>query len=352
MSPRSSSARTPSADRQSAARRPTLADIAQETGLSTAAVSYALRGLQVPPDTQARVRAVADRLGYTVNPIARALSSGRTDTIGVLCGSLEDSWQRSVAAALVQALPGTGRQAVIMDAGSDPVVQLDLARRLVESRVDAVVVMPIDPAAPEWSQLAESTSLISIGDGLPTAPTAAEIVYDNTAGVTDGLTRLATAGHQRVAVLSPLAADTPDRPAEAVVARMGRELGVDARVVRTPHELDGASAVVRAELESTSPPTGILCLADSIAWGVYAAAGELGLSIPDDVSVIGYDDAPVSRLLVPPLTSYHWPMEDLTEAVLESIGRAIDDGTPSSRRVISPTPVEGGSVAAPPASTA
>jgi LacI family transcriptional regulator len=328
-------------------RRPTLADIARETGLSTAAVSYALRGLQVPADTQARVREVADRLGYRVNPIARALSSGRTDTVGVVCGSLDDNWQRAVTAALVQALPDTGRQAVIMDAGADPTVQVALARRLVESRVDAIVVMPLDPVAPEWSEIANETSVVSIGDGLPTAATAAEIVYDNVAGVTDGLTRLAEAGHERIAVLSPIGIDTPDRPAESVVARVGPELGVVARVVPSPHELDGASAVVRGELAREDPPTGFLCLADSMAWGVYAAARDLGLTIPRDVSVIGYDDAPVSRLLVPPLTTYHWPMERLVEAVVRTLGRAIDDGASSRRRVIAPAPVEGGSVAPP-----
>ena len=62
-----------------------------------AAVSYALRGLQVPAETQQRVREAADRLGYQVDPIARALASGRTGYVGVLCGSLDDIWQQGVA---------------------------------------------------------------------------------------------------------------------------------------------------------------------------------------------------------------------------------------------------------------
>ena len=76
-------------------RRPTLRDIATETGLSPAAVSYALRGLQVPLETQQRVREAAERIGYQVDPIARALALGRTGNVGVLCGSLEDIWQQS-----------------------------------------------------------------------------------------------------------------------------------------------------------------------------------------------------------------------------------------------------------------
>src|SRR5699024_5965217 len=85
-------------------KRVTLRDIADETGLSSAAVSYALRGLQVPEETQDRVREAAQRLGYQADPIARALASGRTDQVGVLCGSLTDIWQQGLAADLGRGL--------------------------------------------------------------------------------------------------------------------------------------------------------------------------------------------------------------------------------------------------------
>src|SRR6185369_10359118 len=100
-------------------RRPTLRDIAAETGLSTAAVSYALRGLRVPEDTQQRVREAAERLGYQADPIARALASGRTGTVGLLCESLDDLWQQSVAAAVGTALLATGNSTVIVDVAND-----------------------------------------------------------------------------------------------------------------------------------------------------------------------------------------------------------------------------------------
>src|ERR1700712_2625817 len=85
------------------AKRVTLRDVADASGLSPAAVSYALRGLQVPIETQERVRQVADQLGYQVDPIARALASGRTGYVGVLCASLQDVWQEGLSAA-----PGGG----------------------------------------------------------------------------------------------------------------------------------------------------------------------------------------------------------------------------------------------------
>src|SRR6185503_4750919 len=131
-------------------RRPTLRDIAAETGLSMAAVSYALRGLQVPPETQERVREAAERLGYQVDPIARALASGRTDYVGVLCGSLEDVWQQRIAAALGRGLLAVGRNALIVDSSNDPLLEASLAQRLVDQRVDALIVLPVDPRGAQW----------------------------------------------------------------------------------------------------------------------------------------------------------------------------------------------------------
>lgn len=328
-------------------RRPTLRDIAEETGLSQAAVSYALRGIQVPKETQDRVREAAERLGYQADPIARALASGRTGSVGVLCRSLEDIWQQGLATALGRGLLAAGRNGLIVDASNDPDLEAALAQRLVDQRVDALIVLPVDPKAGHWTTIAGHTVLVSIGDGLPGAATAAEVVFDNAGGVTDALSRLAALGHRRVAVLTPVGVSTPDRPAEAVVPRVAAERGLTATLHTAPHDLDGAAQVARAVLAGADAPTALLCLADSIAYGVYAAADGLGLRLPEDVSVLGFDDSPVSRLLTPPLSSYRWPVEELVAEVMTRTVRAMDDGKRSKRKVLSATPQMRGSLAPP-----
>ncbi len=328
-------------------RRPTLRDLATETGLSSAAVSYALRGLQVPVETQRRVREAADRLGYQADPIARALALGRTGNVGVLCGSLDDSWQQSIAAALGRALLQVERQTFIVDAANDPVVEAVMAQRLVDQRVDALIVLPIDPDAQAWSRIAEQTVLISIGDALPGAGATAEIVFDNEWGVTAAVTSLAAVGHRRVAVLTPLATSTPDRPAEAVVHQLAASLGITVELHTAPHDLDGAHAAALDLLDRPDRPTGVFCLADSIAHGVYEAARTLGLTIPADLSVLGYDDQPVSRVLTPPLSSFHWSIQELVETAVEYTTRAVGEGPATQRRVLRPAPVARGSVGPP-----
>jgi LacI family transcriptional regulator len=315
--------------------------------LSSAAVSYALRGLHVPPETQARVREAAERLGYQADPIARALASGRTETVGLLCGSLTDPWHQSLAASLGRELLEAGRNAFTVDAGNDPAREAALARRLVDQRVDALIVLPVDPMAEHWAELDERTALISIGDALPAAASASAVLFDNVAGLTDGLRMLAQAGHAKVTVLTPAAPSTPDRSAEQIVQRVAPQFGLSAHLRTSPHDLDGAAAIARAELTGPGTVTAFLCLADSFAFGVYSAAAELGLSVPDDISVVGYDDLPVSRLLSPPLSTYRWPAGEVVATVVRWAVEDSEDGGSSRRTVLAPEPMPRGSVAGP-----
>jgi LacI family transcriptional regulator len=132
-----------------------------------------------------------------------------------------------------------------------------------------------------------------------------------------------------------------------VVHRVAPELNLLAQVITCPHDLEAAAAVVREQLARADPPTAFLCLADSIAFGVYAAARDLKLVVPEDVSVVGYDDLAVSRLLTPPLSSYRWPIEELVEAVVSRTVAAIETGRRLPRAVIVPRPMPRSSVAAP-----
>jgi LacI family transcriptional regulator len=329
-------------------RRPTLKDIAAETGLSMAAVSYALRGLHGTPETRQRVQDAADRLGYQADPVARALASGRSGSIGVLCASLEDLWQQRVAAALGRELLAPDRNAWIIDSAGDADRQLELAQHLVDHRADAIVVIPIDPAAKAWAEIAKQAPVIAIGDALPGAKAKSEVIFDNETGVSTALRRLADAGHRSVAVLSPTRRLEVERPAEELAQRVGADLGLQIRLLQCPHDLAGATDVARTLLTSTIRPTGILALADSMAFGVYAASRELGLRIPDDLSLLGYDDQPMSQLLTPPLSTFHWPLDDLVAHVVTRVTSAVDTNRRVRRTTLTPTLIERGSVAAPP----
>ncbi|MBV9816822.1 MAG: LacI family DNA-binding transcriptional regulator [Solirubrobacterales bacterium] len=332
------------------ARRVTIREVADAAGLSPAAVSYALRGMQVSEETQERVRRVADELGYEANAIARALASGRSGLVGILGPSLEDLWQQRWVAEAGRILHQHDRYALILDAGADRDRQRVLAAQLRDQQVDGLILSPVDPSDPFWSELAASLAVVSIGDSLVGADAAGEVLFDNRAGVSRALEHLHDAGHRAIAVLRPPGHPTNDRPAELFVVAEAERLDLDVRVVTAPYELQEATELARALLAASDRPTAAFCFSDSIAYGVYAAARDLDIAIPGQLSVIGYDDHPISALLHPPLTSFSWGSKRLMQVAVTMLLSAIGgDPAPSQRVVIAPELRDRASTAAPPA---
>ena len=242
------------------AKRVTIREVADAAGVSPAAVSYALRGIQVSEETQERVRKVADELGYEANPIARALASGRTGMVGILGPSLEDLWQQRLVAEAGRCLLDHDRYALILDAGGDPLRQRALATQLRDQQVDGLILSPVDPSDEFWSEIAESLAVVSIGDALPGRGAAGEVLFDNRSGVRCALEHLHALGHRRIAVLRPPGSPTNDRPAEVYVGSEADRLGLDVSVVSAPYELQEATGVARTVLTADPRPSAVFCL--------------------------------------------------------------------------------------------
>jgi DNA-binding LacI/PurR family transcriptional regulator len=314
-------------------KRATIRDVADATGLSTAAVSYALRGMQTSDETQERVRQAAAELGYEADPIARALVSGRTGMVGLLCGSLEDMWQQLLGVRISGGLLAQDRYALLVGAGGDPGREQVLARQLRDQRVDGLIVQPLDPSSERWAELGESLPIVSIGDGLYGRRTVGEVLFDNRTGVNLALQHLQGLGHRRITVLTPTRPSTPDRPAELHVSTEAERLALDVGIVTAGPSLMAATEVAQAVLGGSSKPTALFCFSDSIAYSAYAAARALGLSVPGDLSIVGYDNHPMSSLLTPGLTTVDWDIDGIVRGSVRLILKAID-GKTRHRRIV------------------
>ena len=331
-------------------KRPTLQDVADAVGLAPATVSYALRGERGSAQTVARVRAAAEELGYQVDPIARALASGRSRSVAVLCGSTRDLWQQSLAAELARALMERGRHALVVDADGDHDYELALLSRLRDQRPDGFLVAPLDPFAPHWERLAAQVPVVSLGDRLSLAPSSGAVVFDNDLGFAMVFEHLAGLGHRRIAVVLPQRPSTPDRPAEELVARWARRTGMTVTLIRTPPataDPDVMTNHLAAVLADTGDgrPTAAFCLTDSFAFGVLRAARRVDLAVPEDLSVVGFEDVEFADLAGPGLTTVDWGRGSVVEAAVSQLLAAVDRGELLTMHTIKPRLVVRGSTA-------
>jgi LacI family transcriptional regulator len=318
-------------------RRATIRELAEYTELSPAAVSYALRGMHVSADTEERVREAAAELGYEADPIARALRGGATAVVGLLVGSLADFWNQELVRAVQRELRAADRSTLVADADGEPDRELELAGRLVDHRVDGLIVMPVGPPSGGWESIAQEVPTVTIGDALPGVTAVGEVVFDNDRAVEETMRHLDALGHRRIAVLSWAVETSPGRPAERAVADCATVLGLDCRIVPCAYSLNGSRPLALELLSGDERPTAVFCLSDSIAYGVYLACAELGLRIPDDLSVAGFGDHPISRMLAPPLTSTAWDVERVAKVATGFLLETLEDaGADRVRRELFP----------------
>jgi LacI family transcriptional regulator len=295
-------------------KRPTLKDLAELTGLSTAGAHYALRGERVSADTTARVRAEARRIGFRSDPVARALRGGSSGLVGVVGGSLHDYWHQHFASELGRELRRDGHQMVLADAAGDHRTQIEVATNLLDHRIDGLVVLPIDGLSPDWRDVVGRVPTVAVGAPLP--PPSGSVRFGAAAGIRLMVEHLRGLGHRHVLVLTPGVHSLPASESVTVV-----ETGFSA--------LDATASALTA-LSASSRPSAVFALSDAIACGVYAACGELGLRVPDDVSVAGFDDHPLSALLHPPLTTVGWDTPRAAVTAAQILKRSFDGGAPTS----------------------
>jgi LacI family transcriptional regulator len=277
-------------DPRPARKRAKLRDVAELTGLSPAGVSYALRGQRVSAATAERVRDAADRIGFRSDPIARALRGGSSGVIGVIGGSLADYWHQEFASELQRHLRRRGRHMLLADADGDAETELARARGLVDQRVDGLIALPVAHDSAAWREIVAELPVVAVGTPLPRPAGAVRFQADEGSDLV--LDHLRDLGHERITVLA------------SGMHRPRRRRGVPTRVCGFA-TADGHAAALAA-LRGAEPPTALFALSDALAYGAYMACAEHGLRVPGDISVAGFDDHPISRLVSPALTTVSW----------------------------------------------
>ena len=291
--------------------RATLSTIAERLGVSRSTVSNAYnRPDQLSRELRERILAAADELGYAgPDPAARLLRRGRVGAIGLVQHSLRysigDTANRMLLDGVAEVCEDEGLALVLIDRRSPQPDRPDVLRNAL---VDGVIIH-CDALDPDRLKLIEDRQLPTvvldaeaIGDGL-------SVGIDDEGGASAAAQHIVDLGHRRVAVLS-LDSSTPVKSHLVSEARQRGYLGPLERAgCDTTVEAAGGldwdefTDLVRGLLQREPMPTAILAMSDDIAAGVVRVADALGVTIPDQLSVVGFDDTPVASGAVPPLTT-------------------------------------------------
>jgi len=314
--------------------RPRIADVAREAGVSKTSVSFAFNSPErLSPDTAARIRDVADALGYRPHPVARMLTQRRTWTLGVLtpqalsvvfANPFFATFSQGVATAAEEA--GYGLLFVSPVYGS-------LARAIGRATVDGFVAIGLSDRHPEVEQIRRADLPIVLVDSTALSDhTAVDI--DDESGARAAADHLLALGHREFLVIG-VEPPTPGPHFDqgimgrrlagyrAALHQAGIELSDD-RVVVGPATVDGGAACLTHAWEDGARPTAVLVMSDVMAVGAIGAAHRLGMRVPDDVSVVGFDDIDLARHIQPPLTTVHQPVRRKGEEACRLLLAAIE----------------------------
>ena len=293
-------------------KRPTIADIAREAGVSKGAVSYALNDRPgVSEETRARILAIAERIGFRANTAARALAGAPARVVGLALRrpastlGVEPFFMELVSGLEAELSTRSYALLLQMVAEDDPAAEIEVYRQWwIEGRVDGVLLCDVradDPRVPAVAEL-----------GLPAVvvgpPTAGELLpslwSDDAVSVTEAVEHLAGLGHRRIARVAGLPELAHTTVRSRAFAEACARLGVtEAPTAGTDYTGEAGARATRELLGAEPRPTAIVYDNDIMAIAGLAAARELGLGVPAELSIVAWDDSPVCGLVHPPLTA-------------------------------------------------
>jgi LacI family transcriptional regulator len=295
-----------------ASQRATIEDVAKAAGVSVATVSQVLNGRRpVATSTKARVLQIIEELGYRPNAFGRGLRTSRSDMVGVVLPDLANPFYPALVRGLQNRLYASGYHTVICNTDGDPAHERELLADLIDRQVDGLVLVTFTLGPSDLAAIVpRSTPLIVIGtiEGF-------DHVHTNDLGAAYEMTTyLLEAGYESVGHLAgPKGVGPADlRLAgyEAAINDRGQG-GVSTTVARGEFSLVGGAKALVNLVERGALPRSIFCANDLMALGAIEAAQSLGLDVPNDLAVAGFDDIEAASLLRPALTTVANPVAEV-----------------------------------------
>jgi DNA-binding LacI/PurR family transcriptional regulator len=303
-------------------------DVAAAAGVSHSTVSRALNNSpRVSQETSERIRRIAEEAGYSGSAIARSLATRRTKTIGVVVTTIADPFAAGIVIGIEEIAGNNGYSVFLANSNADPDRELRVVRSFEERRVDAIIVLASRVGALYLTLLSRLRVPIVMINNQHPSEFVHSVCIENTQGARTATAYLLNLGHRRIGYIGDRngrqsdterfagyrdALDSADLPFQPDLVQYGDS---------TP---DGGVQAMSTFLRMPEPPSAVFCYDDMTALGAIRAVRSSGRRVPEDISIVGFDDLPIVRFTDPPLTTIRQPMAKMgclaMEAVLDLLG--------------------------------
>jgi LacI family transcriptional regulator, galactose operon repressor len=297
--------------------------IARAANVSIATVSRTINHITtVNPKMAKRVWEVIDELDYFPNTQARALVSGRSRLFGLIVSEITNPFFPELIQGFEDIAVEHGYEILVSSTNHDPKRMSHCIRRMLERKVEGVAVMTFGIEEPLLDQLAKRKVPLVFIDVGPKRPGISLLKVDYHHGIRQGVQHLAALGHRNISFITgPMTLHSAQSRLAAFSTSL-KECGIapdPAWIVEGDHTLEGGISAMERLLAAKTIPTAVMCSNDMTAIGVLHKLYRAGLRVPDDLSVIGFDDIHIAEVTIPPLTTVQMSRFELARAAVTAL---------------------------------
>jgi DNA-binding LacI/PurR family transcriptional regulator len=312
-------------------RRVRIRDVAEACGASITTVSLVLNktslAQRLSPETRRRVEEAALRLGYTADPVARSLRTRQSSTVGIMVFDLADPYCTRLLKGIEAALIRTDYLPLVMSMQNEVELLSRYWKLMNERRVEGILVIANWPSVNlSVFETFRSRTCVMIGATPPDGSGISYITVDSMDGGAKAMAHLQELGHKQIAVLrGPAGIEESEKRWQGILhcarlAGIELDLRLCPQLSQIPHFnsiFEEADRLVTELMANELPFTAMLTFDDLSAVGALRAFDRHGVRVPDDCSLVGFDDIPYAQLVRPPLTTMHQPLEEMGAIAVE-----------------------------------
>lgn len=306
--------------------------VAQRANVSIATVSRTIN--RVPTVNQKMAKRVWDaihELGYFPNTQARALGSGKSGIFGLIVSDISNPFFPELIQGFEDVAVESGYEILVSSTNYDPRRMELCIRRMIERKAEGVAVMTFGIELPLFDRLAERNVPLVFVDVGPKRADTILLKVNYQQGIRQGVQHLAALGHRRIAFISGPADLYSAQCRVDAFTRSLAECGIGLQpewLVVGDHTFEGGFQAMEKLLAQKVQPTAIMCSNDMTAMGVLHKAYRAGIRVPQDVSVIGFDDIQFARVTIPPLTTIQMSRLELARAAVNALRAQVEGSSP------------------------